>query len=36
VDVEVRMPGGARWRWKRLPADRLTVLTLGDEARFRE
>ena len=28
VDVEVRMPGGRRWSWKQLPADRLHVLTL--------
>src|SRR5690606_18661966 len=25
VDVEVRMPGGARWRWTGLPPDRLHV-----------
>ena len=28
VSVEVRMPGGARWRWKDLPVDRLHVLEL--------
>jgi hypothetical protein len=28
VDVEIRMPGGRRWEWKQLPADRLHVLTL--------
>ena len=36
VDVEVRMPGGARWRWKGLPTDRVHVLTLRDEDRIRE
>jgi hypothetical protein len=30
VDVEVRMPGGRRWEWKQLPADRLHRLTLPD------
>jgi hypothetical protein len=30
VDVEVRMPGGRRWEWKQLPADRLHRLTLLD------
>jgi hypothetical protein len=30
VDVEVRMPGGARWRWPALPTDRSHVLTLDD------
>jgi hypothetical protein len=28
VDVEVRMPGGRRWRWQALPVDRLHVLEL--------
>ena len=28
-DVEVRMPGGRRWRWKELAADRLHVLELS-------
>jgi hypothetical protein len=28
ISVEVRMPGGARWRWKELPVDRLHVLEL--------
>jgi hypothetical protein len=28
VDVEVRLPGGARWEWKGLRADRLHELTL--------
>jgi len=28
VSVEVRMPGGARWSWQDLPADRLHVLEL--------
>jgi hypothetical protein len=32
VDVEVRMPGGRRWRWKQLPVDRLHVLTLSTAA----
>jgi enediyne biosynthesis protein E4 len=32
VDVEVRMPGGRRWQWKQLPADRLHALTLSDSA----
>ena len=29
VDVEVRMPGGRRWEWKQLAADRLHVLELS-------
>jgi enediyne biosynthesis protein E4 len=29
VDVEVRMPGGRRWQWKGLPADRVHTLTLN-------
>jgi hypothetical protein len=33
VTVEVRMPGGARWRWRNLAADRLHVLELTDAAR---
>src|SRR3954471_4760446 len=28
VDVEVRLPGGRRWRWTQLPADRLHALEL--------
>jgi hypothetical protein len=32
VDVEIRMPGGRRWAWKQLTADRLHVLTLTDSA----
>ena len=28
VDVEMRMPGGRRWRWQGLAGDRLHVLTL--------
>jgi enediyne biosynthesis protein E4 len=36
VDVEVRMPGGARWRWKGVAADRLNVLTLAEESRLKE
>ena len=34
VDVEIRMPGGHRWAWKRMPSDRLHVLTLGESARI--
>ena len=30
VDVEVRLPGGRRWEWKQLPADRLHMLTLSE------
>jgi hypothetical protein len=30
IDVEIRMPGGRRWEWKQLPADRVHVLTLSD------
>ncbi len=33
VDVEVRMPGGSRWRWQALAADRLHVLELSDAHR---
>jgi hypothetical protein len=33
VSVEVRMPGGARWRWEGLSADRLHALELADSAR---
>ncbi len=36
VAVAVRMPGGARWQWRDLPADRLHVLELSDEARMPE
>ena len=32
VAVEVRMPGGRRWRWTGLAADRLHVLELSDSA----
>jgi hypothetical protein len=32
VDVEIRLPGGARWQWKQLPTDRLHVLTLSESA----
>lgn len=28
ADVEVRLPGGRRWRWAALPIDRLHALTL--------
>jgi hypothetical protein len=31
VDVEVRMPGGERWRWSGLPADRLHDLVLSPD-----
>jgi hypothetical protein len=33
VSVEVRMPGGQRWRWRELTADRLHVLELAESAR---
>ncbi len=33
VAVEVRMPGGTRWRWTGLPVDRLHQLELSDSAR---
>jgi enediyne biosynthesis protein E4 len=33
VAVEVRMPGGSRWRWRDLAVDRLHVLELSDAAR---
>ncbi len=33
VDVEVRMPGGARWAWRALAVDRLHTLTLSPDAR---
>jgi hypothetical protein len=32
VDVEVRMPGGRRWRWRGLAGDRLHVLELSESA----
>jgi hypothetical protein len=32
VDVEVRMPGGRRWRWRGLAGGRLHVLELADAA----
>ena len=35
VDVEVRMPGGGRWRWQGLPADRLHELVLSPSRRDR-
>ena len=35
VEVEVRLPGGARWEWKGLPADRLHELTLDHYARLK-
>jgi hypothetical protein len=36
VSVEVRMPGGRRWRWRDLAVDRLHVLELADSARVPE
>jgi hypothetical protein len=33
VNVEVRMPGGGRWRWEGLAVDRLHTLDLADSAR---
>lgn len=36
VDVEVRMPGGARWTWKGLAVDKVHALVLGDAARISE
>jgi hypothetical protein len=33
VSVDIRMPGGQRWRWTDLPADRLHVLELSDAHR---
>jgi hypothetical protein len=32
VGVEVRMPGGRRWQWRGLAADRLHVLELSESA----
>jgi enediyne biosynthesis protein E4 len=32
VAVEVRMPGGSRWRWQGLPVDRLHLLELSASA----
>jgi hypothetical protein len=32
VAVEVRMPGGRRWRWQGLAADRLHTLELSNTA----
>ncbi len=34
VDLEVRMPGGATWRWHQQPIDRLNKLTLTDAQRI--
>ncbi len=34
VNVEIRMPGGARWRWQGLPVDRLHVLELLESAKI--
>ena len=36
VNVEVRMPGGSRWRWRSLLSDRLHVLTLSEANRVPE
>jgi enediyne biosynthesis protein E4 len=36
VDVEVRMPGGARWRWRQLPIDMLHTLQLDEAARVHD
>jgi hypothetical protein len=33
VAVEVRMPGGNRWQWPQLAADRMHVLELSESAR---
>lgn len=33
VAVDVRMPGGRRWRWRGLPGDRLHLLELSESAR---
>ena len=30
VDVDVRMPGGRRWRWRGLAADQLHALELSE------
>jgi enediyne biosynthesis protein E4 len=35
VSVEVRMPGGRRWRWQGLAVDRLHTLELSDAASAR-
>jgi hypothetical protein len=34
VDVDVRLPGGARWEWHGLTVDRLHALVLAPEARL--
>jgi enediyne biosynthesis protein E4 len=34
VDVEIRLPGGFRWEWKQLAADRLHMRTLGFSSRI--
>jgi hypothetical protein len=34
VDVQVRLPGGARWRWTKLPIDRAHLLSLKKEDRL--
>jgi hypothetical protein len=36
LDLEVRMPGGARWRWRGLRGDRVNVLTLLDAEKLPE
>ena len=35
LDVEVRMPGGDRWEWKGLAADRIVTLVLREEGRIK-
>ncbi len=35
VDVEVRLPGGARWRWSKLPIGRTHVLQLDEANRVK-
>jgi hypothetical protein len=35
VDVEVRMPGGRTWRWRRQPIDQLIKLTIDEASRQR-
>lgn len=36
LSVEVRVPGGNRWQWRGIPADRLHVLELSESARVRQ
>ena len=35
LNVEVRMPGGDRWKWKGLATDRLTTVVLREEEAIR-